>query len=138
MSSLLLQIGLPDALDLSLTGKNVRADKAKRLGLVDLLVERGGGEEEMLLVCLIHIHVDIICVWICRLGREKVSRSIPYHFSPFHTISLHSYSVSLHSILFLSIPIPLHSIPFHVGPGIKPVDERNIEYLEEVAVGVAR
>ena len=28
-----------DALDLSLTGKNVRADKAKRLGLVDLLVE---------------------------------------------------------------------------------------------------
>ena len=40
------QIGLPDALDLSLTGKNVRADKAKRLGLVDLLVEplgTGGG-----------------------------------------------------------------------------------------------
>ena len=35
----LLQIGLPDVLDLSLTGKNVRADKAKRLGLVDLLVE---------------------------------------------------------------------------------------------------
>ena len=48
-----LQIGLPDALDLSLTGKNVRADKAKRLGLVDLLVEPlgmwgggGGGREE--------------------------------------------------------------------------------------------
>ena len=51
-----LQIGLPDALDLSLTGKNVRADKAKRLGLVDLLIEplgkwgdggmEGGGREE--------------------------------------------------------------------------------------------
>ena len=48
----LLQIGLPDALDLSLTGKNVRADKAKRLGLVDLLVEPlgrwGEGEKGML------------------------------------------------------------------------------------------
>ena len=34
----LSQIGLPDALDIALTGKNVRADKAKRLGLVDHLV----------------------------------------------------------------------------------------------------
>ena len=33
------QIGLPDALDLCLTGKNVRADKAKKLGLVDMLVD---------------------------------------------------------------------------------------------------
>lgn len=31
-------IGLPDALDIALTGKNVRADKAKRLGIVDRLV----------------------------------------------------------------------------------------------------
>jgi enoyl-CoA hydratase/long-chain 3-hydroxyacyl-CoA dehydrogenase len=58
-------IGLPDALDLCLTGKNVRADKAKKLGLVDMLVD------------------------------------------------------------------PL-------GPGLKPLEERNIEYLEDVAVGVAR
>ena len=27
---------------------------------------------------------------------------------------------------------------FHTGPGIKPAEERNIEFLEEVAVGVAR
>ena len=33
------QIGLPDALDIALTGKNVRAEKAKKLGLVDLLVD---------------------------------------------------------------------------------------------------
>ena len=38
-TSSLYQIGLPDALDLCLTGKNVRADKAKRLGLVDMLVD---------------------------------------------------------------------------------------------------
>ena len=57
-------IGLPEALDIALTGKNVKADKAKKLGLVDQLVE------------------------------------------------------------------PL-------GPGIKPVQERNMEYLEEVAIRTA-
>ncbi len=60
-----IQIGLPDALDIALTGKNVRADKAKKLGLVDLLVD------------------------------------------------------------------PL-------GPGVKPQDEMNVEYIEQVAVEVAR
>ena len=47
--SLSLQIGLPDALDLCLTGRNVRAHKAKRMGLVDMLVdplgEREGGRK---------------------------------------------------------------------------------------------
>ena len=41
-----LQIGLPDALDLCLTGRNVRAVKAKTMGLVDMLVDplgEGGG-----------------------------------------------------------------------------------------------
>ena len=33
-----LKVGLPDALDIALTGKNVRADKAKKLGLVDQIV----------------------------------------------------------------------------------------------------
>ena len=59
------QIGLPDALDIALTGKNIRADKAKKLGLVDLLVD------------------------------------------------------------------PL-------GPGIKPQEEMNVEYIEKVAVDLAR
>ena len=44
-----LQVGLPDALDMCLTGKNVRADKAKKLGLVDLLVDPLG--RWTLLVC---------------------------------------------------------------------------------------
>eukprot|EP00731_Ephydatia_muelleri_P031720 Em0023g227a len=57
-------IGLPEALDIALTGKNVKADKAKKLGLVDQLVE------------------------------------------------------------------PL-------GPGVKPAQERNMEYLEEVAIRTA-
>ncbi|GAB6029154.1 hypothetical protein CHUAL_004931 [Chamberlinius hualienensis] len=56
---------LPDALDMILTGKNIRADKAKKMGLVDLLVEP-------------------------------------------------------------------------IGPGLKPVEERNLEYLEEVAVNIAK
>uniref|UniRef100_T1J089 Trifunctional enzyme subunit alpha, mitochondrial n=1 Tax=Strigamia maritima TaxID=126957 RepID=T1J089_STRMM len=57
-------VSVPNALDLALTGKMVRADRAKRMGFVDLVVQ------------------------------------------------------------------PL-------GPGIKPVDERNLEYLEEVAIQVA-
>lgn len=32
------QVALPDALDMMLTGKNIQADKAKRMGLVDLIV----------------------------------------------------------------------------------------------------
>ncbi|CAB4022276.1 Trifunctional enzyme subunit alpha, mitochondrial, partial [Paramuricea clavata] len=31
-------VGLPDSLDMMLTGKNIRADKAKKMGLVDMLV----------------------------------------------------------------------------------------------------
>ena len=65
LMSFLIQIGLTDALDIALTGKNVRADKAKKLGLVDLLVD------------------------------------------------------------------PL-------GPGIKPQEEMNVEYIEQIAVEIAR
>ncbi|XP_051909522.1 hydroxyacyl-CoA dehydrogenase trifunctional multienzyme complex subunit alpha a isoform X1 [Hippocampus zosterae] len=58
-------VGLPGAFDMMLTGRNIRADKAKKMGLVHQLVD------------------------------------------------------------------PL-------GPGLKPAEERTIEYLEEVAVGVAK
>lgn len=40
-------VSLPTALDLMLTGKSVRADKAKKLGIVDLLVDPlGPGVDE--------------------------------------------------------------------------------------------
>lgn len=42
-------ISLPNALDIPLTGRTVKADKAKKFGLVDLLVNRlgpGAGTEE--------------------------------------------------------------------------------------------
>ncbi|CAJ1078360.1 hydroxyacyl-CoA dehydrogenase trifunctional multienzyme complex subunit alpha a [Xyrichtys novacula] len=58
-------VGLPDAFDMMLTGRRIRAEKAKKMGLVQQLVD------------------------------------------------------------------PL-------GPGMKPAEERTIEYLEEVAVGVAK
>uniref|UniRef100_A0A3P8S900 enoyl-CoA hydratase n=1 Tax=Amphiprion percula TaxID=161767 RepID=A0A3P8S900_AMPPE len=58
-------VGLPGAFDMMLTGKNIRAEKAKKMGLVHQLVD------------------------------------------------------------------PL-------GPGLKPAEERTMEYLEEVAVGVAK
>uniref|UniRef100_A0A673CUW1 Trifunctional enzyme subunit alpha, mitochondrial n=1 Tax=Sphaeramia orbicularis TaxID=375764 RepID=A0A673CUW1_9TELE len=58
-------VGLPGAFDMMLTGRNIRADKAKKMGLVHQLVD------------------------------------------------------------------PL-------GPGLKPAEERTIEYLEEVAVGLAK
>lgn len=34
-----LQVGLPDALDMMLTGKRIKAGKAKRMGLVDGLIK---------------------------------------------------------------------------------------------------
>lgn len=37
--------GIPTALDLTLTGKTIKADKAKKLGLVDLLVDTIGPGE---------------------------------------------------------------------------------------------
>lgn len=33
------QVGLPAAFDMMLTGRNIRADKAKKMGLVDQLVD---------------------------------------------------------------------------------------------------
>lgn len=57
------QIGLPDALDIALTGKNIRADKAKKLGLVDLLVDPLGPgvkpQEEMNVEYIEHVAVKI-------------------------------------------------------------------------------
>ena len=38
----LVKVGLPDSLDMMLTGKNIRASKAKRMGLVDQLVKQIG------------------------------------------------------------------------------------------------
>ena len=35
-------ISLPNALDMPLTGRNIKADKAKKFGLVDLLVNQLG------------------------------------------------------------------------------------------------
>jgi len=58
-------VGLSAALDMALTGKNIRAEKAKKMGLVDMLVNT-------------------------------------------------------------------------LGPGVKPEDELNMEYLDKVAVEVAR
>uniref|UniRef100_A0A4W3HD36 Hydroxyacyl-CoA dehydrogenase trifunctional multienzyme complex subunit alpha b n=1 Tax=Callorhinchus milii TaxID=7868 RepID=A0A4W3HD36_CALMI len=37
-----LEVGLPNAFDMMLTGRNIRADKAKRMGLVDQLVNTIG------------------------------------------------------------------------------------------------
>lgn len=33
------QVGLPAAFDMMLTGRNIRADRAKKMGLVDQLVD---------------------------------------------------------------------------------------------------
>ena len=34
-----LQVGIPSAFDMMLTGRNIRADKAKKMGLVHQLVD---------------------------------------------------------------------------------------------------
>lgn len=43
-ASFCLQVGLPSAFDMMLTGRNIRADKAKKMGLVDQLVDPLGKE----------------------------------------------------------------------------------------------
>ena len=35
----IIQVGVPAALDMCLTGKNIRADRAKKMGLVDSTVD---------------------------------------------------------------------------------------------------
>lgn len=34
-----VQLGLPTSFDMMLTGRNIRADKAKKMGLVDQLID---------------------------------------------------------------------------------------------------
>lgn len=43
----MFQINVPDALDMMLTGKTIRADKAKKLGLVDALVDPLGIQKKL-------------------------------------------------------------------------------------------
>ena len=43
-TDIIIQVGVPAALDMCLTGKNIRADKAKKMGLVDSTVDPLGIE----------------------------------------------------------------------------------------------
>ena len=86
MLCFLLQIGLPDALDMALTGKNVRAEKAKKLGLVDLLVDPLGpglkSSEERTIEYLEEVAVEQarwvrvgqVCLCACGGGTGTVGR----------------------------------------------------------------
>ena len=69
---MLTQVGLPDALDMCLTGKNIRADKAKRLGLVDQVVNPLGpglkSPEDRTMEYLEEVAVQTarcVCVSVC-------------------------------------------------------------------------
>ena len=39
IAHIIIQVGVPAALDMCLTGKNIRADRAKKMGLVDSTVD---------------------------------------------------------------------------------------------------
>ena len=39
ITHIIIQVGVPAALDMCLTGKNIRADRAKKMGLVDSTVD---------------------------------------------------------------------------------------------------
>lgn len=69
--------GVPTALDLELTGKNVRADKAKKLGIVDLLVEPLGPGLDFPQARTVQ-YLEEVAVGIARdlaAGKLKVDRS---------------------------------------------------------------
>lgn len=58
--------GIPSALDLELTGKTVKADKAKKMRIVDQLVDPLGpglGTPEQRLVYIVDYSVMITPVW---------------------------------------------------------------------------
>lgn len=70
-------ISVPNALDIALTGKNVRADKAKKLGIVDLLVDPlGPGLKEPEVVT--QEYLETVAIDIAKqlaAGTLKVDRS---------------------------------------------------------------
>lgn len=43
----MVQVGLPNAFDMMLTGRNIRADKAKKMGLVHQLIDPLGKKKEL-------------------------------------------------------------------------------------------
>lgn len=81
--NVLTQVGLPDALDMCLTGKNIRADKAKRLGLVDQVVNPLGpglkSPEDRTMEYLEEVAVQTarcVCVCVHSAWRKKASPSL--------------------------------------------------------------
>lgn len=69
--------GVPTALDLELTGKNLRADRAKKLGIVDLLVDPLGPGLEFPEARTIQ-YLEEVAIGIARdlaAGKLKVDRS---------------------------------------------------------------
>lgn len=72
-------ISLPSALDMMLTGRNIRADRAKKMGLVDLLVDTLGPglnyPEENTLIYLENIAVEVASN--LAKGKLKVNRKRP-------------------------------------------------------------
>ena len=89
-----------------------------------------------------------ICNGGCRWGKErKLLRTRRYAllencYSDVHHLCIHSIYLAFLplsiSVCTLQLKIVL-SISIHLlGPGIKSLEEGNIAYLEEVAVGVAK
>ncbi|KJE95861.1 trifunctional protein, partial [Capsaspora owczarzaki ATCC 30864] len=72
-------VGLPDALDMMLTGKNVRADKAKKLGLIDAVVQSmGPGIADPIDNTLKNLEREaVIAAKALAAGKLKVDRSVP-------------------------------------------------------------
>ncbi|KAG8180766.1 hypothetical protein JTE90_026236 [Oedothorax gibbosus] len=73
-------ISLPDALDMMLTGKTVRADKAKKLGIVDLLVDPLGpgikSPEENTTEYLEEVAVQVALDLVKKKGKVDRSKSL--------------------------------------------------------------
>lgn len=102
------QVGLPSAFDMMLTGRNIRADKAKKMGLVNELVDPLGKELRHFRSCV---------------GQANTP-------TPYSCIFIGLGCILLRTQFYLCIYI--------TGPGLKSPEERTINYLEEVAIECAR
>ena len=47
-----IQVSIPNAMDMMLTGKNIRADKAKKMGFVDHVIDSVGLSFDHVILCV--------------------------------------------------------------------------------------
>ena len=123
-----------NALPIMLTGSSVRPDKAKKIGLVDFVVQPIGEpliRSAQVLGCFL-FHVIIFL--------EGTNQNL--HVPKASEVLTASVGVFVMNCCcwsrVLSILLLLWCVHLCLGPGLKPIEERTQEYFEEVAIDTAK